>query len=225
MNTTIQKMNNELKIDSNALEILAYMGKLPDKVFSVDRLFKELAEIGWNSNYATIFRKVDLLVKQGFLIKKKYGMANQLRINLKNQKTILLLSFYESEKRESFLGSVKGSIRSTVSQLAERLENVTTIKFVLIFGSYAKGKANKNSDLDILIMTSTPRQDILRKISAVELRGSLKINPIIVTAEEHCEMLTNTENNVGKEALANHIILFGEYEYWRDISKCCRKEK
>ena len=68
------------------------------------------------------------------------------------------------------------------------------------------------------------RNSIRGIIKTSELRGGLKINPIIISSEENREMIINKENNVGKEALLNHIILKGYTEYWREISKCYQKQ-
>ena len=105
----------------------------------------------------------------------------------------------------------------------------------MIFGSYAKGTQHKNSDLDLLVIYDVPDvvknwgeeqkenyiRDTKKSITGIlktsQLRGSPNINPIIVSSDEHKNMIINNEDNVAKESLLNHIILKGYHEYWLDI--------
>ena len=50
-----------------------------------------------------------------------------------------------------------------------------------------------------------------------ELLYQKKINPIFLTKKEFKNMLKDTEENVGKQALQNHIILTNPEEFWGDV--------
>jgi predicted nucleotidyltransferase len=237
MNSFIQKMNNnnqKFKVDEKSLEIVKYLAKEPNKIVTTENIFEEMKKLGWKTNYPTVFRKVDSLINQNFILKEKYGVANRLQLNLNNDMTKLLLSLFEVNNRDLLLNKLRGSLRINVMKIIESLEINPIIKTIIIFGSYAKKKERLNSDLDLLIICENLsykkygkkniRNEIIQILKTAELRTNIKFNPIIVNINEYCEMLKNNENNVGKESLLDHIILYGEYEYWRGISKCYQKK-
>lgn len=207
-------MNNNIHIDKNTLQMLTHLAKTPKRVLTIDRLNKEL-----KTSYATAYRRVDSLVRQNLIKKSKYGAASQLKINL-SKKTILILSLAETERLESFKKSIKASTRLILEQLAR-----TEARSTMIFGSYAKGGALPDSDMDILVIAESNSKRIRDTIRNIRLRTQIKINPIIIDPAEHMEMIMNNEDNVGKETLENHIIISGECEYWGDIARCYPEEK
>ena len=239
MNTTIQKMNNTIqntKIDESFLDIIELVSKHPFEAFTIDKI-KKLISKQTDKNYATIYRKVESLVNQGILSKSMYGMASQIRIDLNNPKTISILSLIETKKHARFLIKLKGTLFASVNEIIKGTSKLSEFICVIIFGSYAKGRQNKNSDLDILVIYELPslinlsreqyskyNEDIRHSIRGVlktsELRGGPKISPIIISSVEHKGMILNKEINVAKETLLNHLILKGFNEYWREISIC-----
>lgn len=235
MNTTIQKMNNT-KIDDLKLRIIALISKMPSQKFSVDKIKKMLLQDDIKTNYATVYRKVDSLISQDIFSKSMYGMASEIKINLESDNTLSLLSLIENKKTESFFKNLKGNIKIGLQEIKGDIKDIIEIKFVVIFGSFAKGKQRSDSDLDILVLFEASKliknkdyeDNIKSSIKSIlktsELRGSVRINPIIIDSDENCEMILNSENNVGKEALLNHIILKGDIEYWREIAKCYQKQ-
>jgi predicted nucleotidyltransferase len=224
------------KIDTLKLKIIEIISKIPFEKLSVDKIRKLLIQEGVNANYATTYRKVDSLKNQNILIKSMYGMSSEITLNLQSDNTLSLLSLIENSKSEEFFQNLKGNIKISLQEIKNDMAEIIEIRSVLIFGSYAKGKQKPDSDLDILILFEPSKliknknyeedikSGIISILRTVELRSSLKINPIIVSIDENCEMILNQESNVGKEALLNHLILKGNTEYWRSIAKCYQKQ-
>jgi len=70
----------------------------------------------------------------------------------------------------------------------------------LIFGSYAKGTAKKESDIDIFI--ETKNKNLKRELSLTDSKLSIKTG------------LYNKQDNLVKEIDKNHIVIKGiEYYY------------
>lgn len=232
MNTIIQKMNNtiqKLKIDELMLKVIELVSKFPFEAFTVDKIRKSIR----TTNYATMYRKIDYLVEQKILSKSMYGMASQIRINLQNENTISLLSLIETKKFEQFFIRLKGNLFTSINEIIKDTRMISEFKCVLIFGSYAKGAQTAKSDLDLLVIYEASslihkenyehyvneiKKSMRGIIKTSELRGGPTINPIIVSTEEHKEMILNKEHNVGKETLLNHVILKGYREYWEEIA-------
>lgn len=226
---------NNTKIDDLKLTIIELISKTPFEKFSVDKIKKLVIQSGVKTNYATIYRKVDSLIEQNILVKSMYGMTSDIKINLQSDNALSLLSLIENKKSESFLNNLKGNTKISLLEIKKDVKDVMELKTVIIFGSYAKGTQTATSDLDILVIFEASKliknknyvEEIRGSIRGIlktnELRGGAKINPIIVNSEENREMINNQENNVGKEALLNHIVLKGDTEYWREIAKCYPK--
>ena len=228
MNNTIQN----IKIDEIRLKIVETVSRTPFEEFTIEKIKENIDE---KANYPTIYRKVDSLIKEGILSKSMYGMASQIKINLKNEKTISLLSLIETKKFELFFSKLKGVLLTSINEVTKNARDIPEFKCVLIFGSYSKRTYTKKSDMDILVIYEPSRfipkenyEVYIKEIKSAmigafrvnELRGGPKINPIMVSSEEHKEMITNKEINVAKETLINHLILKGYSGYWREISEC-----
>jgi len=215
MNNIIQKMNIDL-------ELLHFLATHPDEVFTVDGIRRQLG-----GSYATTHRRVHRLASQGLAVKAKYGSASQVRVNF-SEKAVHLLAYKEALGRMSFMNNCSHMIRDYLEQYRSSLTSGTT----LIFGSYAKNLQRTGSDLDILVIspsesaekTKKLREKSLRILKTFELLSKLEFNPITVRPSEHAEMLLNKEMTVGNEALLNHVVLFGEHEYWNMVSQCFQKK-
>jgi len=86
---------------------------------------------------------------------------------------------------------------------------------LLLFGSYASGKARTGSDIDLMLITDdkTIESQIKNQMSLIPL----PVHLLSFTAGEFISMLKTTEFNVGQEAFYNNIILFGIEDYYRLI--------
>lgn len=228
----MNSINQNIKIDEMKLKIVEIVSKSPFEYFTIEKINKSVAG---KTNYPTIYRKVDSLIKEGILSKSMYGMASQIKINLKNEKTISLLSLVEAKRFELFFGKLKGALAASIYEITKDTKDLAEFNCILIFGSYAKGTQTKDSDIDMLIVYEPSKfihknlyeqyikeikSSMIGIIKVNELRGGAKINPIIVSGEEHKEMIANKEKNVGKETLLNHIVLKGYSKYWTEISRC-----
>lgn len=89
---------------------------------------------------------------------------------------------------------------------------IDTKDVVVLFGSYAKGKETEKSDLDLLIINRDGKRSL--SFSKYEVLFKKKINPIFVTAKEFKKMLKDKDENVGKQALKNNIILNNPGGFW-----------
>lgn len=74
---------------------------------------------------------------------------------------------------------------------------------ILLFGSYAKGNENKNSDIDIYIDTANQR--VKDKLRDVYSGLSIKIGKF------------NKDNLLIKEIIKNHVIIKGGEEYYEKL--------
>ena len=91
-----------------------------------------------------------------------------------------------------------------------------------MFGSYAKGTATKQSDIDLLFIVSNLkdkklREAIERESASYQYSHNIKISPLITNINEFKEMLKSKELNVGKEVKESGVSLYGHELFWRII--------
>lgn len=83
------------------------------------------------------------------------------------------------------------NIRLELDNLLSEIKNSSYIKSVYLFGSYAYGEPNENSDLDICIITddhSSRKIDIMRKLrkSIVQV-ATMPVDLIVYYSDEFIE--------------------------------------
>lgn len=73
-------------------------------------------------------------------------------------------------------------------KISQRLKEQYNAQDVILFGSYAKGCANEDSDLDLLVISDSKeryfdRQATVRRLIR-DLKTGIPISPIVLTSEE-----------------------------------------
>ena len=84
--------------------------------------------------------------------------------------------------------------------IIRKIQKDKRIKLAMLFGSYAKGLADKKSDIDIFIESNN--RNIKKELSLLDSKLSIKIGKY------------NKNNNLIKEIEKNHVIIKGVDEYY-----------
>jgi len=75
-----------------------------------------------------------------------------------------------------------------IRQIAERLKKEYKAQKVILYGSYAKGEATEDSDVDLFIIAPTNERFFQRMATVLglirDLKKGIPIEPIVLTAEE-----------------------------------------
>ncbi|MBU0757088.1 MAG: nucleotidyltransferase domain-containing protein [Nanoarchaeota archaeon] len=181
----------------NKFKIILKLGKNPDKKLTMREL-----SIGTAVPYATFYRTADSM--DDLIVKEKIGHSYIVKLNQNNKINTSYLAIASDEEKKEFLAK---------KPIIKKIENeIQTDDIVLLFGSYAKGKETKISDIDLLIINKLGKKSV--SFSKYELLFDKKINPIFVSEIEFKEMMMSTQENVGKQALKNHIILNNPQKFW-----------
>ncbi len=181
----------------NKLKIINYLGKNIKKSYTMHELSR-LLNIPYASFYRTVQQMKDLLIIE------VVGKSKIIKLNINNPVVKAHLIVASDEERKAYLKK-----QLIIRKIANELK---TGDVVVLFGSYAKGKQTEKSDIDILVINKDGKKSI--SFSKYELLYKKKINPIFVTKKEFKTMLKDKEENVGKQALKNHIILNNPEEFW-----------
>lgn len=185
-------MNSEIKI----LKLLLGM---KEEKFTIKGIAEAL-----KINYRIAYEKAMVLEKEGLIGITKIGNSNICEFAGKfNQKV------FEAEymrRKELFKNKDFLIIHNRFSELK--------FPFIaLLFGSHAKGTADRHSDIDILTIGGNEKE-----IKATVSLLPDKIHLTTLDYEKFIHMAKSREFTVVSEALKNNIILIGIEEYYRLLS-------
>ena len=152
--------------------------------------------------YATFFRTISKI--SDLLLIKPVGRARTLSLNLNNPVLKPYLAISSHEEAKDYLNKNR-----IIKLLCNELN---TEDIILLFGSYADNKQSEKSDIDLLIINRKGTKSV--SFSSFELLHKKKVNPIFIREEEFKAMLRNPDENVGKQAKKNHIVLNNPSAFW-----------
>ncbi|MDD3175992.1 MAG: nucleotidyltransferase domain-containing protein [Candidatus Nanoarchaeia archaeon] len=166
---------------------------------------QELMKSQNKSSKAWIFNALNSLIKNNLIVKSKKSNLNLYSLNLNNSLSYKSLNFLKTGNFPE-IGTVNILIR--------------TIPFtnycLIVFGSCAKHKQKKDSDLDVCLITETKEDYKKIKPYVEELKLEINLDVNYVTKKEFVEMLTNEEENLGKQIEKNEkLIFFNEDIYYQ----------
>jgi len=184
----------------NKLKIINFLGKHLGQLFTMREL-----SMAVKVPYATFYRA---LQKMKDLVNiQTVGKSKTLTLNTDNPAIKSYLAISSEEEKNEFLKK-----QPIISKIASELN---TKDSVVLFGSYAKGSQRETSDIDLL--TINKKGDKSLSFSKYELLFKKKINPIFVTRAEFAKMLHDKDENVGRQALKDHIVLNNPESFWEGV--------
>jgi len=147
-------------------KILTYFFTNPEGNFYV----RELARL-LNEDASNLAKELIKLEKEGIFKSEIRGKTKYYHLN-KNY------PLYKQLKEIIFKTTgIEGGIK-------KELEKLKQIQQVFLFGSFASGKADSQSDIDLLIIGDPDPQQLSDKISKLENQFSREINHIVMSEDE-----------------------------------------
>lgn len=142
-----------------------------------------------DTNHVTIINKLKELINENVLDFKQKGKNKVyfLKNNIEARNYIFIAEAYKLNKIVKMYPIIR--------RIIETIQKNKKIKLAILFGSYAKGMANANSDIDIFVVTKDRR--IRQELELLNTRLSVKIGSY------------NRNNPVVKEIERNHVIIKG----------------
>jgi len=182
----------------NLLKLVWTLGKNINNEIPIRQLSKE-SKIPYTTTHRLVKNNKNL-----FNIAQK-GNIKLVSLNLKDSITKNYLILSERNESDSFL--------KKEPQFRVLKEEVPKWDYLLIlFGSRAEGKGREKSDIDLCIINKDGKKNI--NFSKFELLFKVEINPIYLSNKEFRYMLKEQEQNLAKEIIKKHIILYGEEYFW-----------
>jgi predicted nucleotidyltransferase len=198
-------------------EIIKIFLKGLGKEMSINQISKV---IGFS--YEPTYRHIKYLEKKKVLIGRRAGKAIMCKINQDSLDARKLLEKASLEKTQSFMKEMSPSFKKLIDEVIRKVEEELNgnILSIVLFGSYAKGIAKKESDVDLLFLTSEWKESE-RKIQAIvhtlEYKYGFSISPLIMCVKDFENSIK--EGSVANEIIDFGIVLYGFETYYRILFK------
>ena len=154
-------------------------------------------------SYEPIHRVVSNLAERKIVSAKKIGKTLVYSLVFEQEEAKIAFFFYAKSKLKEFSENHR-VIFNALSKI-----NKESPYFLAVFGSYAKGKATKDSDVDVICVSSDKKDDE-REIKGLKYETSLDFIPIVIPKTEFKKI--KRENEVFWSDLVKFGIIFKGYE-------------
>ena len=105
----------------------------------------------------------------------------------------------------------KQDIKAIISKLVDRLKEQYQPEKIILYGSYAYGNPNEESDIDLLIIKDTNERPIDRRITVrrliSDIRNKIPFSSLVLTPEEISHHLTIGDDFL-KEITNKGLVLY-----------------
>lgn len=103
-------------------------------------------------------------------------------------------------------------VRKIIQKISEKIQKEYQPKKIILFGSYAWGRPDKNSDIDLFIVKKTKTRHIDRSVEVREIldeeNGLFALDPIIYTPEELRQRIRIGDDFI-KKIVTKGVVLYG----------------
>jgi DNA-binding Lrp family transcriptional regulator len=181
-------MYNKINITENGLQIISLFTNGFDREYYIREVGKLL-----KISPRTAQLILEDLENKGIIESKVRGKIKSYKLKI-NELSNRYLTFVEQYKSIAFMEK-NLLVKEVIEKISPFIDGIG-----IIFGSYAKGVSNKESDLDIFIAGNYEKEEIKKVSRNLGIEISIK-----------CYPLKTFENNVNqdillKEVLKNHIV-------------------
>src|SRR3989338_5256203 len=159
------------------------------------------------SDYKITYIAVQRLIEKNAIKVQTVGKSSLCSLNEKYFGNYIYEA--ENERKEEILKN------KNINQLYKDIMSKVKISsfILLLFGSYAKRKQTKTSDIDLLFISN--ESSFETRISDILSLLPLKTHALVFTEEEFIRMKDAKKSNVIQEAIESNIILYGIEAYYR----------
>ncbi len=186
------------------LRIISLYSRDYSSTFSIMYITKIL-----DINYPNAFKRIKRLVNQKILLKNKVGQANNISLNIQNIEAIQLLCFVEEMEGKKIKNTILG-------QLVKEVIQTDPFSCIGLFGSRASGRATKESDWDVFIISQKEKRRKLEKIAS-KFPHAKNLQLQVFSIKEFQDSLLTSEETVVKYIVRNKKIIYNPHPFYSII--------
>src|SRR3989344_3723075 len=163
---------------------------------------KALKETAKEKSNNALSLAVKAFTAKKLVLEKKVGRSSLFSLNWDNANVYHYLALANDARMSAILKRVIQIVRVVVDQ-------TTQFYSLVVFGSYAMGEQRENSDVDVAVFIENAalRKQVVAALKDAEMKSPLPLDAHVIIAAEFLEMLTNDEENLGKEIARKHIAI------------------
>lgn len=154
-------------------------------------------------SYEPVHRIVKQLFEKKLLFEKRFGKTLTYSLNFAKEEIKIGFILYANEKREKFSENY-GRVYRALSKIGGR-----DVDLLAVFGSYAKGNPTKNSDIDVICISSN-KNKVESEIKGLRYGTNFEFNPVVISKSEFAKI--RKENEQFWIDLVDFGIIFKGYE-------------
>jgi len=162
-----------------------------------------------------------LFVKNGIFEKRRISNMTFFKPNLENETLLKIFEYLEFDKKKQFYDKNKNIARLLQKYTQDIVElSNKKIQLVILFGSVARSEWTKDSDIDILIVTSEKDDNITAMLNKAKINVSplLEIRPVTTTTEKFIEGFRK-KAEFYEQLWKDRIILYNDFLFWQLIKE------
>jgi len=164
-----------------------------------------------------LYQYLEKLKNANIIKEEMIGEKPQIRSiypELKSENGKLIFSLIEAQKREEFFSKYK-NLKGPFLHLIRNLPK--NVVCVLIFGSYARFSASRESDLDLLFITSNEKKGKIEKVIEEAFVTFGKVSARSISVKEFLK--GRKIDSMLKQIVKEHVCVFNTYKFIELLSK------
>jgi len=164
-----------------------------------------------------VFNALKIFVRYNIINCRIKGNINLYTLNINNPLALHLLQFLEVQESINF---------QKIKLISKIIENIPIKNCsILIFGSYANKKQSPDSDLDVcfLVENKLTEKKLKPRVNEIKLNHKIKIDDNYIIFEDFIQMLTNKEENLGKQIFRKHKLFYNPDIYYELIKEAYKR--
>lgn len=103
-------------------------------------------------------------------------------------------------------------MKRIIQRISEKIQREYQPEKIILFGSYAWGKPDKNSDIDLFIIKKTRRRHIDRSVEIREIldeeNGMVALDPLVYTPGETKQRIKVGDDFI-KKIVTKGVVIYG----------------
>ncbi len=209
----LKKSTCEESVLSNAVPVLKIFKSSLHRPLRLADIEKRIS-----LSHQTVFRKIKILEKNRILLKE----GNYYKPDFENVLVHKILGLISAQECEEFYKR-HPRLKEPFSLLINFALKNPQISCIILFGSYATGKATKTSDIDILIVMEPITANTRKNLDSLlnQMEGGYFLNkygfaPIYASKKDIKEMIDQRKKFI-QSVIEEGIIIYGEENYFREI--------
>lgn len=163
--------------------------------------YKHIKDYSHEKSNSVVQKAITAFLAEDLVKKREVGNMLLYSVNMEKGTVFSYFNIMVTEETSNLT-------KSSLKIIQEELSPIW-FKSLIIFGSYAEGKQNKKSDLDIAVFVNSEedKRRCVLALKSAELKSLLQIDAHVITAHEMLQMLGDKHENLGKQIASKHLVV------------------